>query len=162
MQTVEPLNTIPLQLFIQQVKSAESSQSREIKIDIATAKNLAFTLGIVMSRLEGDLEKLVSQSSQSDEKIEIAKPIQIKSKLANGGKHFDVKFLQDTAPGLSQREQDAIERDKQFKIDRQNMSPREARKARREQRRTDRGTRTTARRETNRQNWKTFWGLDNE
>lgn len=71
MQTVEPLNTIPLQLFIQQVKSAESSQSREIKIDIATAKNLAFTLGIVMSRLEGDLEKLVSQSSQSDEKIEI-------------------------------------------------------------------------------------------
>lgn len=71
MQTVEPLNTIPLQMFIQQVKSAESSQSREIKIDIATAKNLAFTLGIVMSRLEGDLEKLVSQSNQSDEKIEI-------------------------------------------------------------------------------------------
>ena len=71
MQTVEPLNTIPLQLFIQQVKSAEASQSREIKIDIATAKNLVFTLGIVMSRLEGDLEKLVSQSSQSDEKIEI-------------------------------------------------------------------------------------------
>ena len=71
MQTVEPLNTIPLQLFIQQVKSAESSQSREIKIDIATAKNLAFTLGIVMSRLEGDLEKLVSQSSGSDEQIEI-------------------------------------------------------------------------------------------
>ena len=71
MQTVEPLNTIPLQLFIQQVKSAEASQAREIKLDIATAKNLAFTLGIVMSRLEGDLEKLVSQSSQSDEQIEI-------------------------------------------------------------------------------------------
>ena len=48
MQTVEPLNTIPLQLFIQQVKSAEASQSREIKLDIATAKNLAFTIGIVM------------------------------------------------------------------------------------------------------------------
>ena len=71
MQTVEPLNTIPLQLFIQQVKSAEASQSREIKIDIATAKNLAFTLGIVMSRLEGDLEKLVSQNTASDEQIEI-------------------------------------------------------------------------------------------
>lgn len=71
MQTVEPLNTIPLQLFIQQVKSAEASQAREVKLDIATAKNLAFTLGIVMSRLEGDLEKLVSQSSQSDEQIEI-------------------------------------------------------------------------------------------
>ena len=56
MQTVEPLNTIPLQLFIQQVKSAEASQARELKLNIADAKNLAFTLGIVMSRLEGDLE----------------------------------------------------------------------------------------------------------
>lgn len=71
MQTVEPLNTIPLQLFIQQVKSAESSQAREIKLDIATAKNLAFTLGIVMSRLEGDLEKLVAENKGSDEEIEV-------------------------------------------------------------------------------------------
>ena len=71
LQTVDPLNTIPLQLFIQQVKSAEASQAREIKLDIATAKNLAFTLGIVMSRLEGDLEKLVSQNTGSDEQIEI-------------------------------------------------------------------------------------------
>jgi hypothetical protein len=71
LQTVDPLNTIPLQLFIQQVKSAEASQAREIKLDIATAKNLAFTLGIVMSRLEGDLEKLVSQGTGVDEQIEV-------------------------------------------------------------------------------------------
>ena len=71
MQTVEPLNTIPLQLFIQQVKSAEASQARELKLNIADAKNLAFTLGIVMSRLEGDLEKLVNQNTGAEEKIEI-------------------------------------------------------------------------------------------
>ena len=69
MQTVEPLNTIPLQLFLQQVKSAEASQSREIKIDISTAKNLAFTIGIVMARLEGDLEKLVAQNKNSDDEV---------------------------------------------------------------------------------------------
>ncbi len=69
MQTVEPLNTIPLQLFIQQVKSAEASQAREIKLDIATAKNLAFTLGIVMSRLQGDLEKLVANSKGADDDV---------------------------------------------------------------------------------------------
>ena len=69
MQTVEPLNTIPLQLFLQQVKSAENSQAREIKIDIATAKNLAFSLGIVMARLEGDLEKLVLQSKNTDDEV---------------------------------------------------------------------------------------------
>ena len=69
MQTVEPLNTIPLQLFLQQVKSAENSQAREIKMDIATAKNPAFSLGIIMARLEGDLEKLVLQSKNTDDEV---------------------------------------------------------------------------------------------
>jgi len=49
--TIEPVNTVPLQQFIQQVKSAENSRAKEVKLDIAQAKNLAFTLGIVMSRL---------------------------------------------------------------------------------------------------------------
>ena len=72
MQNVEPLNTIPLQQFLQQVKAAENSRAREVKIDIANAKNLAFTIGIVMSRLHGDLEKLVAESkNSSDEVIEI-------------------------------------------------------------------------------------------
>ncbi len=69
MQTVEPLNTIPLQLFLQQVKSAENSQAREIKMDISSAKNLAFALGIVMTRLEGDLEKLVLQSKNTEDEV---------------------------------------------------------------------------------------------
>ena len=72
MQTVEPLNTIPLQQFLNAVKAAENSRVREVKLDIATAKNLAFTIGIVMSRLHGDLEKLVAESKNgNDEVIEI-------------------------------------------------------------------------------------------
>lgn len=66
MPTVEPLNTIPLQQFLNAVKAAENSRAREVKIDIANAKNLAFTIGIVMSRLHGDLEKLVAESKNSD------------------------------------------------------------------------------------------------
>jgi|TARA_B110000977_G_scaffold113360_1_gene146757 hypothetical protein len=66
-QTVEPLNTIPLQQFLQQVKSADNSQAREVKLSIQQAKNLAFTIGAVMSRLEGDLERLVSQSKSNDD-----------------------------------------------------------------------------------------------
>ena len=62
MPTVEPLNTAPIQQFIQQVKTAESSRAKEVKLDMTQAKNLAFTLGIVMSRLQGDLEKLVADS----------------------------------------------------------------------------------------------------
>ncbi len=72
MQTVEPLNTVPLQQFIQQVKAAENSRSKEVKLTLEQAKNLAFTLGIVMSRLHGDLEKLVSESKNgSDEVIQV-------------------------------------------------------------------------------------------
>jgi len=67
--TVEPLNTIPLQQFLNAVKAAEQSRAREVKLDIATAKTLAFTLGVVMSRLHGDLEKLVAESKNSDDEV---------------------------------------------------------------------------------------------
>jgi hypothetical protein len=68
--SIEPLNTISIQQFIQQVKSADSGNQKDIRMDIATAKNLAFTLGIVMSRLQGDLEKLVvSNSSNNDNEV---------------------------------------------------------------------------------------------
>jgi hypothetical protein len=70
--SVEPLNTILIQQFIQQVRSADNSRSKEIKLPIDQAKNLAYTLGIVMSRLEGDLEKLVVESkSNNSDTIEI-------------------------------------------------------------------------------------------
>ena len=68
----DPINTAPLQQFLQQVKSADASRQKEIRMDIQQAKNLAFTLGIVMARLNGDLEKLlVNSQSNSDEIIQI-------------------------------------------------------------------------------------------
>jgi hypothetical protein len=67
--TIEPLNTIPVQQFLQQVKAAENSKQREIRLTIDQAKNLAFTLGIVMSRLHGDLEKLVVDSKSTEEEV---------------------------------------------------------------------------------------------
>ena len=58
-----PLNTAPIQQFIQQVKNADASNAREVKLTIPQAKNLAYTLGIVMARLEGDLERYVKDNS---------------------------------------------------------------------------------------------------
>lgn len=72
MSANEPLNTIPIQQFIQQVKTADASKQREVRLTIEQAKGLALTLGIVMGRLEGDLEKLVADSKGiSDEAIEV-------------------------------------------------------------------------------------------
>jgi hypothetical protein len=68
----DPLNTAPIQQFIQQVKNADLSKSREVKLDLVQAKNLAYTLGIVMARLEGDLEKFVKAAgSGANEVIEV-------------------------------------------------------------------------------------------
>jgi hypothetical protein len=66
------LNTVPIQQFLKQVKSADASQSKEVQLDIQTAKSLAFTLGIVMTRLSEDLEKLLQTSNNTDdETIEV-------------------------------------------------------------------------------------------
>jgi hypothetical protein len=63
---------MPIQQFIQQTRAADNSRAKEVKISIDQAKSLAYTLGLVMSRLEGDLEKLVAESrSNSSETIEI-------------------------------------------------------------------------------------------
>jgi len=69
----EPLNTSPLQQFIKQVQAAENSRAKEVRMDIAQAKNLAFALGIVMSRIHGDLEKFVKEnaSGASDDIIKV-------------------------------------------------------------------------------------------
>lgn len=62
--STDPINTMPIQQLIQMVKVAEQSRAKEVRLDIAQAKTLAFTLGEVMARLHGDLEKIL------DEKID--------------------------------------------------------------------------------------------
>jgi len=71
MQTNEPINTASIQAFIQQVKGADASKSKDIRMDITQAKNLAFTLGIVMSRLNGNLEELIANKSNTEETVEV-------------------------------------------------------------------------------------------
>lgn len=71
MSTQEPLNTAPIQQFIQQVKQADFGQAREVKLTLQQAKGLAFTLGIVMSRLQGDMEKFVKENASKEEVIQV-------------------------------------------------------------------------------------------
>jgi len=61
-----PINTAPLQQLIQQIKVADLSNQKEVKIDIATAKNVAYALGIVMSRLAGNYEELLTKKDKEE------------------------------------------------------------------------------------------------
>jgi len=69
--TQNPLNTAPIQQFIQQVKQADSGQAKEVKLTLQQAKGLAFTLGIVMSRLQGDMEKFVKENASKEETVKV-------------------------------------------------------------------------------------------
>lgn len=71
MSTQEPLNTAPIQQFIQQVKQADTGQAKEVKLTMQQAKGLAFTLGIVMSRLQGDMEKFIKENANTEEVVEV-------------------------------------------------------------------------------------------
>jgi hypothetical protein len=60
-----PINTIPIQQFIQQVKSAELSNQKEIKIDIKSAKMLSFCLSELTVKLLEDQDILLNKLLQS-------------------------------------------------------------------------------------------------
>jgi hypothetical protein len=67
----EPINTQALQSFINQVKAADMSRQREVKIDIATAKNISYTLGVLLARLAGDYEDLIKKTAQTEEIVTV-------------------------------------------------------------------------------------------
>ena len=72
MNSMEPVNTAPVQKFIQQVQAAESGRAREVKLSIADARQLAICLAQLNARLYGYLEKFVAaHNSITDQDIEI-------------------------------------------------------------------------------------------
>ena len=63
---------IPIQQFINAVKGADAKRAREIKLDIDTAKRLAFTLGEVMTKMNGDLEELLLKQKDQQDVIQVS------------------------------------------------------------------------------------------
>ena len=64
-----PINTHPLQQFIQQVKAADMSQQKEIRMDIKSAKQLSYCLSEINAKLLEDydvlLQKVLQNSGQN-------------------------------------------------------------------------------------------------
>lgn len=55
------INTAPLQQFVQQVKAAELSQQREIKMDLKSAKLLVFCMTELNSKLVENYDGVISK-----------------------------------------------------------------------------------------------------
>jgi hypothetical protein len=57
----DPINTIAIQQFIQQVKVADASQQKEVRLDIKNAKAISFALTEVLAKLTQDYEVLLQE-----------------------------------------------------------------------------------------------------
>jgi len=69
MQT-ERLNTASIESFIKTVKSADLSKQKEVRLDIETARQLSYTLGMVVARLHGKLEDFIAvKQTETEEQI---------------------------------------------------------------------------------------------
>lgn len=64
-----PINTYPIQQFIQQVKAAELSQQRDIKMDLKTAKALAHCINEINAKLVEDYDQLLHKLQQPSESV---------------------------------------------------------------------------------------------
>jgi hypothetical protein len=70
---MNPINTLPMQQFIQQVKAADLTQQKEIKLDIKTAKILAYCLGEVSAKLLEDYDRILAElkTAQGDGAVSV-------------------------------------------------------------------------------------------
>jgi len=62
----KPINTVPLQQFIQQVKAAELANQKELRIDIKSAKLLALAIAEISAKLIEDMDELMSRLQQAN------------------------------------------------------------------------------------------------
>ncbi len=69
MEKVEPINTSALQAFFKLVKSADASQAKEIRMTLADAKKLSYTLSQMLLRHSSNLECLFQNQVQSTEEV---------------------------------------------------------------------------------------------
>ena len=67
----DKINTIAIQNFMNQVRGAELGNQREIRMDMASAKNLSHTLSLVMTRLAGNYEGLIQSVQRTEPEVQV-------------------------------------------------------------------------------------------
>jgi hypothetical protein len=65
------INTSVITQVLNTIKAADMSNQREVRLDITTAKNLSYTLGMVMTRLAGNYEGLIQEVQKNDTVVSI-------------------------------------------------------------------------------------------
>lgn len=64
---MKPLNTLPVENFLEKVRIARKSNQKTVNLSIDEASLLEDTLAVVMTRLAGELDAIAQSSQQSDD-----------------------------------------------------------------------------------------------
>lgn len=64
---MKPLNTLPIEDYLNKARIAVKSNQKTLNLDIKEAQALADSLAIVMTRLSGELDKIINQAQTPDQ-----------------------------------------------------------------------------------------------
>ena len=65
----QPINTLPIELYLEKARIAKKSGQKSVNIGIDEATLLADSLAQVMTRLAGDLDQIVQAVQQQEDII---------------------------------------------------------------------------------------------
>jgi hypothetical protein len=63
---MKPLNTLPIEDYLNKARIAVKSNQKQVILDLKEAQALADSLAIVMTRLSGELDRVLSQAQTPD------------------------------------------------------------------------------------------------
>ena len=68
---MKPINTLPIEDYLNKARIAVKSGQKTVVLDIKEAQNLADSLAVAMTRLLGDLDASVNSGKPEDNPIQI-------------------------------------------------------------------------------------------
>jgi hypothetical protein len=68
---MQPLNTIPVENYLNKVRIASKSHQKVVNLPIDEAEQLAASLTVIMTRLSGELDAIINQLQQQTPQEEV-------------------------------------------------------------------------------------------
>jgi hypothetical protein len=68
---MQPLNTIPVENYLNKVRIASKSHQKVVNLPIDEAEQLAASLTVIMTRLSGELDAIIHQLQQQTPQEEV-------------------------------------------------------------------------------------------
>lgn len=69
---MKPLNTLPIEDFLDKTRIAIKSNQKSLSLTIKEATDLQNSLAVVMTRLSGELEQLISNNKEQSVEIKMS------------------------------------------------------------------------------------------